>query len=168
MTELKEKFLRSARLARGFQVIHQGVGAHSLWTAPYTGGVALVPGAQQAPVEVPETASEETVTSVSGAFTIWTAHFLPESHSAQEAATSESDEAEAVVVTLPTVDADGNTEPMSATSETSDGDDGEGSADAEAGEPTAAVDSTEDADGSANDSPTEPLRILPKSPDSGE
>lgn len=42
MTLLRHKFLRSARLARGF-VIKSPVGAFSLWTLPYCGGIRLTP-----------------------------------------------------------------------------------------------------------------------------
>lgn len=40
MTLLRHKFLRSARLARGF-VIKSPVGAFTLWTLPYCGGIRL-------------------------------------------------------------------------------------------------------------------------------
>ena len=42
MTLLRHKFLRSARLARGF-VIKSPIGAFSLWTLPYCGGIRLTP-----------------------------------------------------------------------------------------------------------------------------
>lgn len=172
-TELKGKFLRSARLARGFQVIHQGIGAHSLWTAPYCGGVALVPGTQQAQEELPEVVAVETAPMPSGAFTIWTSQFLPGSHSTQESSvpapqeTAEVEETESVVITLPVAEAVSELGP-----EASDEDDAEAVVDAEGGESEAAsspaepMESTDDADGSGNGAPAEPVRIIPKAPDS--
>lgn len=52
MTLLRHKFLRSARLARGF-VIKSPVGAFSLWTLPYCGGIRLTPERMQS-TEKPE------------------------------------------------------------------------------------------------------------------
>ena len=43
MFDLREKYLRSARLARGFQVIESSSGAFSLWTLPYCGRVEMAP-----------------------------------------------------------------------------------------------------------------------------
>lgn len=81
MDELKNKFLRSARLARGFQIIDTSLSAFSLWTAPYCGGVAIVPlgnAKPEIPEELPEILLEDEGDSESscGAFTVWTAeHF---------------------------------------------------------------------------------------------
>ncbi|MCS1407583.1 MAG: hypothetical protein M2R45_00742 [Verrucomicrobia subdivision 3 bacterium] len=108
MDELRYKFLRAARLARGFQIIETPISAFSLWTAPYVGGVGLTP-----PSDVTSEASEVTAgeeSSRPGAFTVWTAEYigltLGTSGSANTAGTAElSTEGEAetspVVVVLP-------------------------------------------------------------------
>lgn len=76
MGELRNKFLRSARLARGFQILESVPSAFSLWTAPYCGGVAIVPSSNlhKPEVEVPEDEVCEAATV--GAFTVWTAEFV--------------------------------------------------------------------------------------------
>ncbi|MDA7510863.1 dynamin family protein [Verrucomicrobia bacterium] len=118
MDGLKNKFLRSARLARGFQIIDTSISAFSLWTAPYCGGVAIVPSSHsklEVPEEEPEIDSNEGDDSESwtgfGAFTVWTAEHigieLNDSSSCVQTEGSddeeESEEADAsVVVSLPT------------------------------------------------------------------
>lgn len=58
MSLLRHKFLRSARLARGF-VIKSPVGAFALWTLPYCGGIRLTPEGMPT-TKKPEEAAEET------------------------------------------------------------------------------------------------------------
>ena len=56
MSLLRHKFLRSARLARGF-VIKSSIGAFTLWSLPYCGGIRLTPEKVPAP-EKPEEPAE--------------------------------------------------------------------------------------------------------------
>jgi hypothetical protein len=117
MNDLKNKFLRSARLARGFQIIDTSISAFSLWTAPYCGGVSIVPSTHSK-LELPEEGLEVELIegddseseSGCGAFTVWTAEHLgiDLSDSASEIEGEDSDdpgeteEADApVVVSLP-------------------------------------------------------------------
>jgi GTPase SAR1 family protein len=113
MDGLKNKFLRSARLARGFQIIDTSISAFSLWTAPYCGGVAIVPSSHsklEVPEEEPEIDSNEGDDSESGtgigAFTVWTAEHvgIELNDSASDVQDEDSDDKAdaAVVVSLPT------------------------------------------------------------------
>ena len=121
MDVLKNKFLRSARLARGFQIIDTPASAFSLWTAPYCGGTAIVPSGTLSKTEEPE--PDELVASDDesriGAFTVWTAEFVGISFEApSETSEAESEEASdesvqddsPVVVALPTVESEDVTE----------------------------------------------------------
>ena len=102
MTALRNKFLRSARLARGFQILESPIGAFSLWTTPYLGGMTIVPQTALQVAEAPsleglEEVQEDvtdagTVVEASeeagiGAFTIWTAEHLGIDPEAGEEAT---------------------------------------------------------------------------------
>ncbi len=60
MAALRQKFLRSARLARGFQALENSTAAFSLWTWPYCGGVQLVPGGMSRPEELEELIETES------------------------------------------------------------------------------------------------------------
>ena len=74
MTLLRHKFLRSARLARGF-VIKSPVGAFSLWTLPYCGGIQLTP--ERAPsTEKPEEPAQSLIEDKGDAIPV-----LPEENS---------------------------------------------------------------------------------------
>ena len=180
MDVLKNKFLRSARLARGFQIIDTPASAFSLWTAPYTGGLAFVPSGdllkadEPEPVEVVSEGDDENGSI--GAFTVWTAEFLGISlESAPESVDDESPEAVSedgegqssdsaqddspIVVALPTVASDES--PESPSDEASSGSPEPEAADA----PSAGKVSSEE----SGDSPSEPgdedptpLRVVPK------
>ncbi len=78
MGVLKNKFLRSARLARGFQILESTPSAFSVWTAPYLGGVSIVPASDlvEPPVDEPEAEETADDSGSVGAFTVWTAEFV--------------------------------------------------------------------------------------------
>lgn len=68
MSLLRHKFLRSARLARGF-VIKSPIGAFTLWTLPYCGGFRLTPEGMPA-AEEPEEESEPLSGNKGGALPV--------------------------------------------------------------------------------------------------
>ncbi len=186
MGGLKNKFLRSARLARGFQVLESTPSAFSVWTAPYCGGVAIVPSSNLQEPEVEEaveSAEDEGAEAAKlGAFTVWTAEFVgisldestaspEEDEDAEEAliaagdddseATSDSPEESPVapiVVALPAEDSEVQDEPVSGDSVVDEpvAEESEESEEEANKDEPAPVENTE-----SDDSPS-PLRVVPK------
>ncbi len=195
MDDLKNKFLRAARLARGFQVLESRRGAFSVWTEPYLGGTRLVPSGS---LVVPEPVVEEEVVESDdssgaaapvGAFTIWTQEYFTtdgsEAESGEETASEEevgdaevenSDQAGAedggapVVVQLPEVD-DATEDGSEVDGAEVEAGEGEASDSSESSEPIRIVDAdeAETAEVSSEtdeDSEANPLRVVPKESDS--
>ena len=98
MTLLRHKFLRSARLARGF-VIKSPIGAFSLWTLPYCGGIQLTP--ERAPsVEKPEEPAQPIIEDKADAIPVpseensnTTQDDAPESSASKEKPAEETEDA---------------------------------------------------------------------------
>jgi hypothetical protein len=170
MDGLKNKFLRSARLARGFQIIDTSISAFSLWTAPYCGGVAIVPSSHsklEVPEEEPEIDSNEGDDSEtgtgSGAFTIWTAEHigieLNDSSSGVQGEESDDEEADAsVVVSLPTA----TEEPSEAAAANEEA---VASSSDESGAEKKAGDSSEAQEAESADPVPTPVRVVPNPTD---
>lgn len=71
IARLKDKFLRSARLARGFRFVDTRTGAFSIWSAAFVGGVSLLP-----PTLIQQTRFKPDAEDRRRAFTLWTSEFL--------------------------------------------------------------------------------------------
>ena len=172
MEELKNKFLRAARLARGFQIIESGVGAFSLWAAPYCGGVSIVPNTVLAPVPTPDEVHGSEDTEIPAkAFTVWTAEFVGVSLAAEEVPSSDDagegqeavgDEASApVVVTLPQADVEEESEAAESGDAVSE------NGEAPEGDDEIAIDEESEATAEAGEDngSSGPIRIAPSSSD---